>query len=303
MSGIKEIKNRIDGVQETSKITNAMYLIASAKLRRAKEEWDRTEPYFSMLRGEIKRIFRTVGEIDSPYFYPSPDDHLIAGTYAYLVITADKGMAGAYNYNVIKETARMLEEHGDAKLFVVGEYGRHYCQAHGIEMEHSFLYTAQNPTLHRAREISDVLLGAYNEGAIKKIFVIYTDYAHGGEPSVKATRILPFHHMQFETPSDEKTVSTPFAFVPSVERIIENVVGSYVTGFIYSALTDSYCCEQNARMIAMDSANRNARKILDELTLQYNRMRQGEITQEISEISGGARYHKKIMQKKETDVN
>ncbi len=292
MSEIKELKARIDGIRETQKITNAMYLISSSKLRHAKEDWSRTEPYFRMIRGEIKRIFRTVGDIDSPYFYPSPDDHLTNGTYAYLVITADKGLAGAYNHNVIKETVRMLHEHSDAKLFVVGEYGRHYCQYHNIPIEQNFIYTAQNPTLHRAREISDALLGLFNENKLKKIYVIYTDYARRGEPVVCSTRILPFHHMQFDTPTDEKLVNTPFSFVPSVEKVLENMVSSYVTGFIYSALTDSFCCEQNARMVAMDAANRNAQKILEELSVHYHRMRQGEITQEITEISAGAKYHK-----------
>ena len=305
MSGIKEIKNRIDGVEETQKITNAMYLIASAKLRRAKEDWDKTEPYFRMIRGEIKRIFRTVGEIDSPYFYPSPDDHLDTSTYGYLIITADKGMAGASNHNIIKQMVQMINDHPDSKLFVVGEYGRHYCKSHNIPIEKSFMYTAQNPTLHRAREISDSLLTAYNEERLKKIFVVYTDYTHKGEPNVCSTRILPFHHMQFVTPTDEKTVDIPFSFEPSVEKILENMVSSYVTGFIYSALTDSFCCEQNARMVAMDSANRNAQKILEELSVKYHQMRQGEITQEISEISGGANYHKRIAEKhkKETGVN
>ena len=124
MAGTKEIKTHIESVQETRKITNAMYLIASTKLRRARAELDNTRPYFQALRGEIKRIFRTVSDVESPYFYPVGDDSPIKGTYGCLVITADKGLAGAYNQNAIKETLKLLEEHPDTKLFVVGEYGR-----------------------------------------------------------------------------------------------------------------------------------------------------------------------------------
>lgn len=139
-----------------AKITNAMYLIASTKLRKARNDLDNTRPYFYELRSEIKRIFRTVNDVDSPYFYPpdyDPADH-VGGTYGCLVITADKGLAGAYNQNVIKEAKRLVDAHSDTKLFVVGEYGRRFFEQRNIPIERSFLYTAQNPTLERAREIS-----------------------------------------------------------------------------------------------------------------------------------------------------
>ena len=146
MSGTKEIKDRIASVRDTQKITNAMYLIASTKLRKARAELDRTRPYFDALRSEIKRVFRTVEGVESRYFYPG-DDHPLRGTYAYLVITADKGLAGMYNQNVLREAQRLLNEHADAKLFVVGEYGRQYFAHHQIPVERSFLYTAQNLSL------------------------------------------------------------------------------------------------------------------------------------------------------------
>ena len=105
-----------------------MYLIASTKLRRARSELEHTRPYFEALRGEIKRIFRTAGDVDSPYFYPMGHEEPLDGTYGCLVITADKGLAGAYNQNVLKKAEKLLAEHPDTKLYVVGEYGRHYFQ-------------------------------------------------------------------------------------------------------------------------------------------------------------------------------
>ena len=124
MPNARDIRARINSVRETRKITNAMYLIASTKLRKARNDLDNTRPYFYELRSEIKRIFRTVNDVDSPYFYPpdyDPADH-VGGTYGCLVITADKGLAGAYNQNVIKEAKRLVAPHSDPKLFVGGEY-------------------------------------------------------------------------------------------------------------------------------------------------------------------------------------
>ena len=175
MANTREIKNRIESVQQTRKITNAMYLIASTKLRKARNDLANTRPYFDALRGEIKRVFRTAGDVDSPYFYPPDNNTPLEGTYGCLVITADKGLAGAYNQNVIKEAEKLLAQHPDTKLYVVGEYGRRYFDQHKIPIEHSFLYTAQNPTLDRAREISALLLDGFLTGTLKEIFVVYTD--------------------------------------------------------------------------------------------------------------------------------
>ena len=287
MASTKEIKDRIESVRDTQKITNAMYLIASTKLRKARAELDRTRPYFDALRSEIKRIFRTVEGVESRFFYPG-DDHPLSGTYAYLVITADKGLAGMYNQNVLREAQRLLNEHADAKLFVVGEYGRQYFAHHQIPVERSFLYTAQNPTMQRAREISSTLLDFYDSGQVQKIFVIYTDMINAMTEEAKSTRLLPFHRQTFASRPEEKAVKTPFRFEPSIETVLDTLIPSYVSGFLYSALVDSFCSEQNARMTAMRTANDNAEALLATLSSDYQRLRQAEITQEITEITAGA---------------
>ena len=213
------------------------------------------------------------------------------------MITADKGLAGAYNQNVIKEAKRLVDAHSDTKLFVVGEYGRRFFEQRNIPIERSFLYTAQNPTLERAREISSFLLEQYDSGALKKIFVVYTDMPNGMTMNARSTRLLPFHRTYFDTPASEKKVSVPFEFTPSVAAVLNGIMPSYLTGFIYSALIDSFCSEQNARMTAMDAANKNAEELLSQLSLQYNRVRQAAITQEITEISAGAKAQKKKREK------
>ena len=298
MASTSEIRRRIASVRETQKITRAMYLIAQAKLRRARQELENTRPYFDALRTEIKRIFRVDENVDSRYFSPEDAADLDQGTYGLLVITADKGLAGAYNQNVIRRAQSMMEQHPDVKLYVVGEYGRHWFQQKRIPVKSSFLYTAQNPTLHRAREIGSALLEGYDAGRLSKIIVIYTDLKNGLEESVKVTRLLPLHRRQFGTPDAERAVLRPFEFSPTVSQVLDHVVSSYVSGFIYSALVDSFCSEQSARMAAMDSANRNAQELLDQLSLEYNRARQSAITQEITEVSAGARA--RAQQKKRT---
>ena len=280
MAGTKEIKGRIQSVRETGKITNAMYLIASTKMRKAREELANTRPYFEALRGEIKRVFRTANGVESRYFYPTDVTTPREGTYGCLVVTADKGLAGAYNQNVVKETQKLLSEHPDTKLFVVGEYGRHIFAQRGIPVEQSFLYTAQNPTLERARELTE-------------IFVIYTDLENRLTAQARSTRLLPFHRTSFAAPAKERAVKSAFEFQPSVEAVLDALMPSYIAGFIYSALVDSFCAEQNARMTAMDAANRNAEELLSQLSLEYNRVRQSAITQEITEISAGAKAQRR----------
>ena len=286
MSGIAELKSRMEAIGEMQKITNAMYLIACAKLQRAKAELNATRPYFDALAKEIKRVFRIEGKIENKYFYPITGEHEFDGAYGYLVITADKGLAGAYNQNVLKKVTGLISEHDEYKLFVVGEYGRQYFESRHIPIEKSFIYTAQNPTLNRARKISSMLLDMYNAGELKKIFVIYTDFGGGMKTEVKPFRLLPFHRKDFgaeESGGDEK-----FEFLHSLDKVLDNIMPSYITGYIYSALIDSYCSEQSARMSAMNTANENTKELLSDLRFKYNHARQDMITREITEIAAAS---------------
>lgn len=292
MANVSDTKNRINSVENTHKITNAMYLISSTKLQKAKQNLNKTRPFFQMMENEIKRIFQTEADVNSRYFYPETG-RKPAETYAYLVITADKGLAGSYNYNVIKQAALEMKKHKKVKLYVVGEYGRRYYYKHNIPIEHSFLYTAQNPTMHRAREIAHILLTEYDEGRVDEIRVIYSDMENELNSTVKQMNLLPFEREPFLTPEDERSHrDVHYQFYPSVTEVINNIIPAYISGFIYGALVDSFSAEQNARMRAMDSANKNAQEILGDLRLQYNRVRQSAITQEITEISAGAKAQK-----------
>ena len=289
MANEKLIKKHIASVRDTQKITNAMYLISSTKVSKAKAELDHSRPYFSALRKEISHIFRISDKLENRYFYPADEEIILDGPFACLVITADKGLAGAYNQNVIKEALKMKEKHDNILYFVVGEYGRQAFARRHIPIERSFLYTAQNPTIQRARDIADVLLDLYNNKQADKIYMIYTDMENSMNASVQRLRLLPFVRNEFmpDTGNPQKKPAE-LEFVPSINVVLDNIMESYISGFIYSALAASFCSEQNARMTAMKSANDNAQKILDELSLEYNPVRQAAITQEITEVSAGA---------------
>lgn len=297
MAVLKEIKNRINSVKDIRKITNAMYLIASAKMRKARTSFSETQPYFDAVKTEIKRVFCCAPDIESPYFYPVDGSHDLKGAYAYLVITADKGLAGSYNQNVIRLAEKLMSEHPENKLYVVGEYGRHYFSSHNIDIEQSFLYSAQNPTMHNSRKIASILLDKFLNGEFCKLFVIHTDFGNGINMKTLSTRLLPFRRERFSSEDDKEAINVEFEFYPSIEKVLQNAVPSYAAGFIYSALVDSFCCEQSSRMTAMDSANSNASELLDQLSVEYNHVRQSAITQEITEISAGAKSQKKSVRR------
>lgn len=293
MPNTKDIKNRIEGVGGTWKITNAMYLISSTKLQKARQALERTRPFFEMQEHEIKRIFQTESDVNSRYFYPKTG-RKAAETYAYLVITADKGLAGAYNFNVLRRAEAEMRKHKKVKLYVVGAYGRKYFAKRGIGIEQSFIYTAQNPTFRRARQICATLLSEYDSGNVDEIRVIYSDMKNELTTSVKMVRLLPFERRKFLTPAEQKNeVDVHYRFYPSVSEVIDRCMPGYISGFIYGALIDSFSVEQNMRMMAMNSANKNAEALIDKLQMQYNRLRQAAITQEITEVTAGARAQKK----------
>ncbi len=295
MATTREIKNRINSVKNTQKITSAMYLISSTKLRKAKGELERTRPYFDQIENEIKRIFQDVDRIRSEYFYPETG-RKPAETYAYLVITADKGLAGGYNHNVLKAAEEAMAKHKKIKFYVVGEYGRHYFMKHNIPIAKTFLYTAQNPTFHRAREICSLLLTEYEEKRVDEIRVIYSDMQNELVCNVRTDRILPLERRKF-TVTDEKVDRPYFKFDPSAEQVLANIMRSYISGYIYGALVSSFSAEQNARMTAMDAANKNAEELLAKLSVEYNRVRQAAITQEITEVAAGAKAQRRKKKK------
>ena len=296
MASTSEIRRRIGSVRQTQKITHAMYLISQAKLRKAKADLSNTRPYFDALQREIGRVFNADDTAESRYLCDENSKPL-PGVAACLLITADKGLAGAYNQNAIRQAQKFLAANEGAVLYVVGEYGRRWFAQRGIAIEESFHYTAQNPTLDRARHIAELLLERFDAGEISAVWVIYTDMKNGLEAVVRQERILPMHREHFHAAAAAAAGDKAYEFVPSAGAVLDNAARSCLTGYIYSALVDSFCSEQSARMTAMDSATKSATDKIHALQLEYNRTRQGAITQEITEVSAGERAQRSKKEK------
>ncbi len=301
MATIKEIRDRINSVNDTRKITNAMYLISSTKLRKAKKMLNDTEPFFFSTKTMISRIVANLPQGVENIFLETrmdiPDSKKRKG---FIIFTDDKGLAGAYNHNVLK----LAEEHiaknpGVSKLFVIGEVGRFHFLSKNAVIEESFMFTSQNPTLHRARKIAAEILEYYYSREIDEFYIIYTT-VHGNSCEAKCEKLLPLEFitdLQKERLKSEKPLEE-FKMEPDPAAILDNIVPNYVTGYIYGALVEAFCSVQTSRMMAMDSANKNAEKMISSLQRTYNRQRQAMITQEITEVVSGAKALKRSKEAK-----
>lgn len=292
MPGVSEIRARMAGIAETRKITNAMYMISSVKMRRALREVAGTKPYFGALKETIGELFHYLPETSNRYFRvpePAPGGHLRHGI---LLVTSDKGLSGSYNRTAIHVAEDYMKKHPETVLFIIGEYGRQYFARRGIPFAPEFCYPAAFPTVSQARHICVDLLEEYDRKALDEINIIYTDY-HSGRPSeCKRNCLLPLSRSRFASTGRESEPGVK-EFLPDPDTVLSGIVPSYLTGFIYSSLVDSYCSEQEARMSAMSTAGKNADEMLRKLKIQYHSLRQAGITREMIEISSGARALKK----------
>lgn len=299
MATIKEIRTRMKSVEQTLKITNAMYLISSSKLRKARQMLSDVQPYFQKITETISDILHHSPEIEHCFFDKRSHKKGAERKVGYVVITGDKGLAGAYNHNIIKLTEQLVAQTSGAIVFPVGQFGRNYFITHGVveQDDESFLYTVQDPTTHRAMEMSEFLLGQFTRGELDEVYIIYTEMVSSVrlEPTVR--KLLPLDVDAFPwKPRTPERYHQTVEYVPSAKSVLSQLVPGYAKGILFGALVESFCSEQNARMTAMDSSTKNAREMLRALSLVYNRVRQSAITQEITEIVGGSQ------QKKQTPV-
>lgn len=293
MAGLREIQNRIKSIQDTRKITNAMYMISSTKMRKAKQDLENTEPYFYTLQSMMARLLRHLPDVSHMYFEKEEKEELDhQKKVGLLVITGDKGLAGAYNHNVLKLAQEFLDDQDQwAELYVVGELGRQYFVGQHVPIHENFQFTAQNPTFSRARWIAETLLDKYKSGELDEIQVIFTRVENSMSSVAEVRKMLPMERPPMpQIPMD--VYHEEFFAVPDAQTVVDSIVPNYIAGFIYSALVESFCSEQNARMQAMESATNNADELLHDLSIMYNRARQAAITQEITEVCSGARAQK-----------
>lgn len=290
MGNMKEIHSRMKSVKDIMKITNAMYLISSSKLKKAKKKLADTEPYFEMLQATIYDILMRTPHTEETFFNTRKDIKPENRKTGYLVVTADKGLAGAYNHKVIKKAEEEMAKTPNNSLYVVGQVGRHYFVRHGVKVDQEFLYTAQDPNMYRARNISETLIELFRNEEIDDVYIIYTKMLSSLRSEVECLQVLPMHRKWFER---KKAGYQHAVFEPSPEQVMDYLVPNYLKGLIFGVLVEAFSSEQNARMIAMEAATSSAKDMLKDLNLQYNRARQAAITQEITEIVSGAKSLKK----------
>ena len=288
MASMKEIRNHMKSVEQTLKITNAMYLISSANLRKARQQLNDVEPYFEKIESTISDILYHSPEIEHVFFDKRPEVPAEKRTTGFIVVTGDKGLAGAYNHNVIKLAEQKMKQCANVKLFVVGQAGRTYFQEHGMEIDTEFLYTAQNPTVTRSRDIGELMLDRFLEGSLDEVYLIFTKMMDSFHMETLCHKLLPLDPKVFKKYQEDTHYRQRVSYVPSTKAVMNRLVPGYVKGDIFGALVESYCSEQNSRMTAMKSSSDNARDMLQSLRLSYNRARQAAITQEITEVVGGA---------------
>ena len=290
MAGIKEIRNHIKSVEATLKITNAMYLISSSSLRKARRQLDHVVPYFNKLSYTISDILHHSPQVNHPFFDQRPKIPPEDRKVGYIVLTGDKGLAGAYNHNVLKLAEQHLHKTSSPSLFVAGQVGRSWFASKNISIDHEFLYTAQNPTIERAREMSEILLSLFLKQELDEVFVIYTNMINPLHLEPTLLKLLPLDRDIFPwQPRCEECYPRTVTYYPSETTVLDHLVPDYFTGMLFGALVESFCSEQSSRMTAMDSSTKNAKEMLRHLNLSYNRARQSAITQEITEVVGGAK--------------
>ncbi len=290
MAGITEIRGRMRSIQQTLKITNAMYLISSAKVKKARKQLSDVEPYFDRLARTILDIFRHSPDLQHRFIEGRNKSWKERKT-GFVVVTGDKGLAGAYNHNVLKLAEDFLSRKESPTLFLIGQMGRRYFEKKNIPVDGEFMYTAQDPTMDRAREITDTLVGLYEDGRLDEIYLVFTRTYSPVRMEPEIIKLLPLDRAMLSARrglSEADQYRDVVRYEPSPEAVLDVLVPGVIKGYLFSALVESFCSEQNARMTAMDSASDSARDMLKSLSLEFNRARQGAITQEITEIAGGA---------------
>ena len=290
MAGITEIRSRMRSIEQTLKITNAMYLISSAKVKKARKQLAEVEPYFDRLARTVLDIFRHSPDLKHRYIegHHKPKDECRTG---FVVITGDKGLAGAYNHTVLKLAEEYLGHKKDPTLFLIGQMGRHYFEKKNITIDGEFMYTAQDPNLERAREISETLLDLYEQNALDEVYLVFTHSFSAMRMEPEIIKLLPLDRAMLSARrglSEADRYRDVVRYEPSPEAVLDVLVPGVLKGYLFAALVESFCSEQNSRMTAMDSASDSARDMLKRLSLEFNRARQGAITQEITEIAAGA---------------
>ena len=285
MSELVEIRHHIKAVEDTRKITRAMYLISSAKVKRATKLHDQNALSFERVRSEIRLILDSIhSPLRNPFFGWQGDKT------AYLVIAGDKGLCGGYNHEVFKLADRVMAETPPElrSLFTIGHMAAEYFQWKGMNPDVHYLHAIQEPTLRHARSITSELCWLFSEKILDNVIVVFTQLNADGTMKPTAKRLLPIFKEDFSDAAPLEPTAGALTYHPSRDEALDMMVTHYLIGWTFSAIAQSHASEHFARMTAMYSATHNADDMLQKLNIQRSHARQQAITEEIIEIVSGA---------------
>ncbi|RKJ47886.1 ATP synthase F1 subunit gamma [bacterium 1XD42-54] len=281
MASMRDIKRRRNSIASTQQITKAMKLVSTVKLQKTKMRAERSKPYFDKMYETVTSMLAKSGMIEHPYLKPQPSTKK-----AVILITSNRGLAGGYNSNVIKMVTGSDLKQEDVVLFTVGSKGKEYFARRDYNIAKEYNEVIENPMFPDAKEICDEVLKLYVSGEVGEIYLAYTYFKNTVVHEPKLLKLLP---VEVDEADIEAAKSNALMnYEPEEEEALEIIIPKYMTSILYGALVEAVASENGARMQAMDSATSNAEEMIEKLTLQYNRARQGSITQELTEIIAGA---------------
>ena len=283
MASMRDIKRRKGSIQSTQQITKAMKLVSTVKLQHARANAERSKSYFDCMYSTVTSILSRVGHLDHKYLTPGP-----SRKKAVIVITSNRGLAGGYNSNIVKLITRHETwKKEDLVIYAVGGKGREALLRNGYEIREFLPDIVEEPAFADAMGLSDRLLQAFADEEIGEIYLAYTAFKNTVSHEPVLLKLLPVIYEESAGLEGRKD-NTLMNFEPEDEEALDMIIPKYLTSLIYGALVESVASENGARMQAMDNATSNAEDMISDLTLKYNRARQGSITQELTEIIAGA---------------
>ena len=277
---MKDIKRRIKSVQSTMQITKAMELVASSKMRHAKERALGARPYFNALYQTITHLAGATRGSESVYTRPREVKNSL-----YIVIAGDRGLAGGYNANLFKLAAAEMQGK-QAQVITIGKKAQEHYAKRPVTVAADYPGIAETMRISDTHPIVEDMLKLFREGRVDEVFLCYTEFISPLQQEPKCLKLLPAHFDAADEQPAGAHVLTEYD--PSPESVFDAVIPEYLYGVLYGAVVESYCSEQSARRMAMEAASDNAGEMIENLNLSYNRARQAAITQEITEIVAGS---------------
>lgn len=278
---MKEIKTRIKSVESTKQITKAMELVSSSKFRKAKERAESARPYFNTLYNTVQDIAKNTSNSRNVFLKERKVNNV-----CYIVIAGDRGLAGGYNSNILKAVLAH-NKLGTGKVITVGKKAKESLGKRGYEVI-DYIESVEKCAYEDANRVAQTAMEAYKNGEVDEVNLVYTEFISALSQEPKIVKLLPVTIDNTNTEKEVKKGKAAVQYLPSADAVLGYVLPKYVSGSVYGAIAESFASEQAARRTAMESATDNANEMISKLELVYNRARQAAVTQEISEIVGGA---------------